>query len=325
MKRSYTLVCFVFAFPLHFFAQSYYTVGVTFFNDTLQLYAEVFIPVNSAGQSIGVAVIQGSGASGTDNAWARSFAEQLAGQGIYVLLPDKRGVGKSQGDWKTASFEELAADAAASARYLQSEYSLEKVGVMGLSQGGVIVPVAAAQENGVGFVIDIVGSAVPFEDMIIHEVVNTSLREGLGPEEVRKVLELHVLMKEFVITGDWGPLEAQYKELKASAWADYARTFPQDKDSWVWGWIRLNFDFDPLQYWAAVKQPAFIAYGARDEHDNVPVWRSVYRLQSVFAEKQKGNFEIHVYDTGHAMYQSDKAELHKGFVADLLKWIKEVK
>lgn len=306
------------------FPQGYHTIGAAFFNDTLELYGEVFIPALPAGQGVGVAIIQGSGPSGTDNSWARSFAELLAEHGIYALLPDKRGVGKSRGDWKKASFEDLAGDAAASVRFLKNKYGLKKVGVMGLSQGGAIVPIAASQEEAVAFAIDVVGSAVPFEELIIHEVANTSLQEGLSPEQVKEVLELHVLMKQYIKTGDWAPLEARYQQLEASGWADYARTFPREKDSWVWDWIRLNFDADPLPYWAKVEQPVFVAYGARDEQDNVPVWRSVYLLQSIFAERQKKDYEIHVYDTGHAMYQSDQAALHKGFASDLIRWIKEL-
>ena len=240
------------------------------------------------------------------------------------MLPDKRGVGKSQGDWKKASFEDLAGDAAASARFLKNKYGLKKVGVMGLSQGGVIVPMVASREKTVAFAIDVVGAAVPFEELIIHEVANTSLKEGLTPEQVKEVLELHILMKQYVKTGDWAPLGAKYKELETSAWADYASSFPRERNSWVWDWIRLNFDYNPLPYWAQVRQPVFAAYGAKDEQDNVPVWRSVYLLQSVFAEQQKRNYKIHVYDTGHAMYQSDKAALHEGFTTDLVHWIKRL-
>ena len=324
MKRFYAIACFVFAFQLSVFSQNFNIADATFSNDTLELFGEVFVPSSPAGQGIGVAIIQGSGPSGTDNLWARSFAELLAEEGIYVLLPDKRGVGKSRGDWKTASFEDLAEDAAASVRFLRKEYRLGKVGVMGLSQGGFIVPIVASREAAVAFAIDVVGAAVPFEELIIHEVANTSLQEGLSPEQVKEVLELHVLMKQYVKTGDWAPLEHRYKELESSAWADYARSFPRDKDSWVWDWIRINFDFDPLPYWGKVEQPAFIAYGARDEQDNMPVWRSVYLLQGAFAEQHKKNCEIHVYDTGHPMYQPDQAVLHKGFTTDLIRWVKEM-
>ncbi len=321
MKRLQLLILFTFAIPFGVFAQSYQVAGGTFFNDTVALYGEVFIPAFPEG-NIGVAIIQGSGPSGTDNLWARSFAGLLAEQGIYALLPDKRGVGKSGGDWKTASFEDLAGDAAASVRFLKEEYGLEKTGVMGLSQGGLIAPVAAGREDGVAFVIDVVGAAVPFEELIIHEVANTSRQEGLSPQQVVEVLELHVLMKAYVKTGNWAPLETRYQELETSAWADYVRSFPREKGSWVWDWVRLNFDFDPLPYWAKVEQPVFVAYGAKDEQDNMPVWRSVYRLQSAFSEMGKKNYEIHVYETGHAMYQADEAVLHEGFAAGLVRWLR---
>lgn len=38
-----------------------------------------------------------------------SIADGLASRGVAVLLPDKRGSGKSGGDWRTATFDMLAA------------------------------------------------------------------------------------------------------------------------------------------------------------------------------------------------------------------------
>ena len=144
----------------------------TFIQDKLTLVADIYTPGKPVG--VGVAIIQGSGNSDRSNAWSKAFAEILASNGYHVLLPDKRGCGKSQGDWKKSSMQELAVDALGSVKHLKQITNLNAAGVMGLSQGGFIAPVAAASGNEIDFVIDISGATVSLEEQIIIEVSNTA-------------------------------------------------------------------------------------------------------------------------------------------------------
>lgn len=75
-------------------------------------------------KSIGVVVIQGSGNSDRTNAWSYEFAAYLAESGFTVLLIDKRGCGKSEGSWKTASMSDLALDAIAGVEFLLNTSSM---------------------------------------------------------------------------------------------------------------------------------------------------------------------------------------------------------
>jgi pimeloyl-ACP methyl ester carboxylesterase len=128
-------------------------------------------------------------------------------------------------------------------------------------------------------------------------------------------------MKMYIQDGDWEPLGQMYDQLKSSDWSEFAATFPNQPDSWVWSWIGMNGNFDPLPYWKRIDQDVFIAYGARDEDDNVPVYESVYLLHDTFTQNGKTNYTIKIYDTGHALYEDDKAEIRKEFIDDLLAWL----
>ena len=55
-------------------------------------------------------IIHGSGTSDRDNLWPLTLTQYLRESGIAVLLPDKRGSEKSEGDWRTSSFQDLAGD-----------------------------------------------------------------------------------------------------------------------------------------------------------------------------------------------------------------------
>lgn len=302
------------------FAQNSTVKEASYKNDDIILFADIFIPNTPREEKIGISIIQGSGNSDRTNLWSRSFAEFLAENGFFVLLPDKRGCGKSQGDWKTSSFQDLAADVISSVTYLKETEKLNKIGVMGLSQGGFIAPIAASQDTSINFVINIVGASVTLEEQIIHEVTNTARKKGLTPNEIKEVLELHILMKEYALNRDWEPLGNKFKELENSNWAEFAKTFPNNPDIWIWDWIKMNINFDPMEYWNNVKQDVFIAYGSKDQEDNMPVYESVYRLQNGFKNNNKTNYQLNIYQTGHSMYEDDKAELRKEFLNDLLMW-----
>jgi dienelactone hydrolase len=91
----------------------------------------------------------------------------LVGSGVAVLAYDKQGVGQSGGryDWNLASEETigaLARDAEAAARWLAAQPELDRarVGLAGHSQGGWIVPLAAAREPAVRFAIAFAGPSV---------------------------------------------------------------------------------------------------------------------------------------------------------------------
>ena len=93
----------------------------------------------------------------TSNDGTRDFgvyqhlAKFLPPLGIAVFLYDRRGSGESSGDFATAKFFDLAADAQAAIDYLKvrSDIDPKRIGVWGMSQGGWIAPLAATKSSGV--------------------------------------------------------------------------------------------------------------------------------------------------------------------------------
>ncbi|MRR51877.1 MAG: hypothetical protein EG825_13360, partial [Rhodocyclaceae bacterium] len=107
---------------------------VSFRNGDLQLAGMLFLP-ETKGPHPAAVFIHGSGTSVRDNSWYLSVAEHLRKNGIAVLLPDKRGSEKSGGDWATASFADLAGDAAAAVDFVrkQPQFARSPVGIIGFS------------------------------------------------------------------------------------------------------------------------------------------------------------------------------------------------
>jgi hypothetical protein len=79
--------------------------------------AGTLISPNTRGPHPAIILVHASGAE--DREYLLPFARFLIRRGIAVLGYDKRGVGGSTGDWRTASFDDLASDAVAAFEYLK--------------------------------------------------------------------------------------------------------------------------------------------------------------------------------------------------------------
>lgn len=210
-------------------------------------------------------VIHGSGTSRRDNGWYLTLTKYLQDSGIVVLLPDKRGSEKSEGDWRTSSFEDLATDTRAAIEYLRTQRSvpLSGIGVIGMSQGGWIAPLVASQENDLAFLVSIAGSVVTPREQLLYEE-NYNLRQlGFLPG-ISNVL--------------------------AYVGSANVRYLAQPQ------LYKLIVNYDPLPYWGSISVDSLALFGADDT--NVPSAESVRRLESL------GNphIRVKVYEgSGHAL------------------------
>src|SRR5262249_28393983 len=98
-------------------------------------------------------------------------ADRLARHGIASLAFDKRGTGESTGDWHLADFDVLAEDVLAGVQWLRRHPRIrpDKVGLLGISQAGWIIPLAASRCQDIAFIVPISGGAVmPAEQDLWH-------------------------------------------------------------------------------------------------------------------------------------------------------------
>jgi dienelactone hydrolase len=202
-----------------------------------------------------------------------------------ILLPDKRGSEKSEGSWRTASFEDLATDTEAAIAFLrhQDEVGISTIGVIGLSQGGHIAPIVADRTQEIGFLVNIVGAAIPMHDLLVYE-------------------ETHNLRELGVLPG--------LSELLAypAAWSVRIR----QREFW-----NAVGNFDPRPYWQALSVPSLVLYGQNDT--NVPSIKSAEALRSL----GNRNIDIRIYeDSGHAL-ESPEGAGNSVFREDALRDIRD--
>jgi uncharacterized protein len=115
-----------------------------------------------AGSFPAAVLVHGSGPTGRQD--LQTFAAYLASTGVAVLAADKRGIGQSGGVFPgeratPSTIGTLAADARAEVRFLGTLPRIDRsrIGLLGPSQAGWIIALAAARDRAVRWAVPLVG------------------------------------------------------------------------------------------------------------------------------------------------------------------------
>ncbi len=123
--------------------------------------------------------LHGSEPGTRDNFGAKVMAHYMISQGFAILNYDKRGVGDSEGVYQEAAspanLQRHASDAIAGVEYLASrpEIDAKRIGLIGFSQSGWVIPLAASQSDGITYFVIISGPvASTFQEDIFSSYTN---------------------------------------------------------------------------------------------------------------------------------------------------------
>jgi uncharacterized protein len=140
-------------------------------------------------------LVHGSGRV-TAQQMLNNAGRRLVALGVATLAYDKRGVGASTGEYTGIGpansehmFDLLAADALAAVAALKARRDIDpaRIGLVGISQGGWIAPLAASRSDDVAFVVSISGPAVSVGEEIAYSRLageDPDSQQGLSDEEI---------------------------------------------------------------------------------------------------------------------------------------------
>jgi uncharacterized protein len=108
------------------------------------------------------------------------LADYLTRQGFAVLRYDDRGVGKSKGEFKTATTFDFATDAGAAFDFLKTRPEIDSaaIGIIGHSEGGLVAPIVASGRKDVAFIVLMAGPGLTGEQILILQSALISKAEG---------------------------------------------------------------------------------------------------------------------------------------------------
>jgi pimeloyl-ACP methyl ester carboxylesterase len=116
------------------------------------------------------------------------IADHLSRRGIAVLRYDERGVGKSKGNFPTATTEDFANDVKSALAFAKTleEIDPSRIGLIGHSEGGLVAPMVAAEEPSVAWIILMAGPGVNGEQILYSQGALIIEAEGGSMEDKKK-------------------------------------------------------------------------------------------------------------------------------------------
>lgn len=177
----------------------YYSEEVNFENKTdKNVLAGTLTLPQKEGKFPAVILITGSGPQNRDEEifGHKPFlvlADYLTKKGIAVLRFDDRGIGKSTGDYKTATTTDFSRDVQAGADYLKTRKEIDKskIGLIGHSEGGVIAPIVAGNSKDIDFIVLLAGTGIRGDKLILLQKEKITRQLGAPEDEIQKQQEIY--------------------------------------------------------------------------------------------------------------------------------------
>jgi len=177
----------------------YREVEITFRNpnDGIQLAGTMTLP-DGTGPFAAVLLVVGSGPHNRDLQIGRhrpffTLADHLSRHGVATVRYDKRGCGQSGGKYEPYDIENFVEDAVGGVSFLRTHEAIDprRIGALGISQGGLIVPIMATRSSDVGFVVLMAAPGVWGKEFFCLSSVAIARASGFGQQDFIRMQELY--------------------------------------------------------------------------------------------------------------------------------------
>jgi uncharacterized protein len=273
-----------------------------------------------------IVLISGSGAQDRDGrnpalpgyAPFRWLADHLTRHGVAVLRFDERGVAASGGDHLSATTADFADDVQAALAFLQRRAEVDplRIGLLGHSEGGLIAAMVAARSSDVAFVVNMAGSAVPSDEVLITQVGRIAEAMGGSEADVAAAVAQQRTALAFAADEDWQGLEdylvdlavpqlealpAVQREGLGDLGAFARRQAGAQIEAYRSPWMRFFLAHDPAPDWRNVGVPVLALFGGLDVH--VDVAQNVPALEEALAAAGNDDVTVRVFDRANHLFQ----------------------
>jgi uncharacterized protein len=250
------------------------------------------------------AIVFTHGAGPALREWFWGFGYLMAARGFAVLAFDKRGVGESSGNWRDASFEDLADDAVTAARFLQARPDIDpaRIGFWGLSQGAWIAPLAAVRSKVAAFVMILSGGGLtPAEGELLDSEWELQ-KAGFPDRDIRDALAFQRAKNDFMRSGsgweDYAARRTRALQPRAPWYALPGTDLngPSTADHGDWSHLRRFYFYDPAPTLRALRVPLLAIFGELDTPKGVEL--SVKAMTTTLSTGGNRDFTARVFPNG---------------------------
>ena len=245
--------------------------------DSIQLAATLALPDGGQQRYPSVVLMSGTGQQDRDCTMAghrvfKEISDYLVNRGIAVLRTDDRGTGKSSGNYSYATTADFAADALAAVAYLKSRPDIDpqQIGLLGHSEGGASISIAASQSQDVAFLISLCGLMTAGLPSVVQQNIDIVETSPLSEDDKQRY---HIINGRMFLTAykyaDSDSLEQKLYEVHDEWRRDttnqhirygiymYTKTATSP-------WYRFFIRYNPADYLSKVNVPVLLVFGGKD-------------------------------------------------------------
>ncbi len=262
----------------------YYTEDVKFYNseDNINLAGTLTLP-DTTGKYPAVVLISGSGPQNRNSEVFGHkiflvLADYLTRHGIGVLRFDDRGIGESEGNFSEATSVNFAFDALAGVQYLQSHKNIynNKIGLLGMSEGGMIAPIAAKLSDDIAFIVLLAGPGIPIPELLKLQQIAISKVNGIPEKAIN--FNVNLMQGAYKILNKYPndnnikiKLETYFKNELKKLSADELKKIgntdmfiKQTVRTLTTPWFRYFITYKPAENLSKIKCPVLALNGEKD-------------------------------------------------------------
>ena len=223
------------------------------------------------------------------------LADHLTRNGIAVLRFDKRGIGKSTGNYDQATGDDFASDAEAAVAFLKTrkEINPAKIGLIGHSEGGIIAPLVASSGSGVAWIVLLAAPGLKGEDLLLLQSEAIMRAADINDGEIFRTLSFnkksYALVRE---EKDPAALEAKLNNLvqtTSTGAAMPANVLKSQIHVMLSPWFRSFLDYDPVPALQKTACPVLALNGEKDLQ--VPPKENLAKIQKALEDGGNKDFQ----------------------------------
>lgn len=294
---------------------------VGFSNGGINLSGSLYLPKGNGPFPAAVFI---SGSGDAKRGEGGFISDRLARAGIAVLAYDKRGVGSSTGNWKSASFDDLGSDATAALEALRKFQKIDssKIGLICQSQGCWIAPIAVRNGAKVNLLVSMSAPAVTVSDEHLDYYKVTLEAGGFSSSDINKAFEL-VRTDQAVSLGlkTWAELQAVIEKYQSEGWFRFLKYEPMTIDNPLRAFQRKTALYDPQKDLNSLPIPSLWLYGTSDKI--IPVAESIARIKQLRSKIKPEVIILNGADHSLTVWLPEKLpEAAENYPLNIINWIK---
>jgi hypothetical protein len=275
--------------------------------DGVELAGTLVLPDTTGAHPVAI-LLTGSGGQDRDESIAGHkpflvIADHLARNGIGTLRFDDRGVGGSTGLQYNTTIDDYAGDALAGVEFLKTKsgVDVEKIGLIGHSEGGWAASRAAARSDDVEFVVLLAAPAVGAEQVLLTQVERMGALNELTAEQIQGNLEfqkgVHALIRAESDPAKLQPKLEQYyrdyiatlSEERVAKIGDVDRFVMREAYNLSSPWFMEFLEYDPVETYRKLDVPVLAILGGKDIQ--VEIEENAAAYEKAFAGKNDARVE----------------------------------